>query len=269
MAKALVDHPTFADRDLSSMRGGTFAALLPQDLQADADVPKANSLGMTETLGPHTFDAKDSALPPDKEGSFGLSVPGVEHQIVDPVTLEDVPVGETGELWLRGYSLMLGPPQAGAGRHLHPRRLVPHRRRRALRRGRPLLLHRPDGRPHQVVGHEHHPPRRRAGARGAARGGDGLRHRRRPPRAGRGRGRRRRPAPRRGARRGRGPRAGQGGDRALQGAAPRRRLRRPDRAAVARLGQGRPPPAHRRSSSRTRFGARLVVAPPPRRTPWS
>lgn len=108
MAKALVDHPSFKGRDLSSVRGGTFAALLPQDQQVDADVPKANSLGMTETLGPHTFDSKDNALPPEKEGSFGLSVPGVEHKIVDPVTLEDLPVGETGELWLRGYSLMLG-----------------------------------------------------------------------------------------------------------------------------------------------------------------
>jgi acyl-CoA synthetase (AMP-forming)/AMP-acid ligase II len=108
MAKALVDHPSFGDRDLSSIRGGSYAALLPQDQQADADVPKANSLGMTETLGPHTFDSKDNPLPPDKEGSFGLSVPGVEHKIVDPVTLEDLPVGEAGELWLRGYSLMLG-----------------------------------------------------------------------------------------------------------------------------------------------------------------
>jgi len=35
-------------------------------------------------------------------------VPGVEHKIVDPVTLEEVPVGATGEVWLRGYSLMLG-----------------------------------------------------------------------------------------------------------------------------------------------------------------
>ncbi len=108
MAKALVDHPSFAARDLSSIRGGSYAALLPQDQQADAEVPKANSLGMTETLGPHTFDTKDNVLPPDKEGSFGLSVPGVEHKIVDPLTLEDLPVGATGELWLRGYSLMLG-----------------------------------------------------------------------------------------------------------------------------------------------------------------
>lgn len=108
MAKALIDHPTFKDRDLSSIRGGSYAALLPQQLQADAEVPRANSLGMTETLGPHTFDSKDNALPPDKEGSFGLSVPGVEHKIVDPVTLEDAATGQSGELWIRGYSVMLG-----------------------------------------------------------------------------------------------------------------------------------------------------------------
>jgi acyl-CoA synthetase (AMP-forming)/AMP-acid ligase II len=108
MAKALVDHPTFRERDLSSIRTGSYAALLPQDQQADADVPTANSLGMTETLGPHTFDSKEVPLPPEKEGSFGPSVPGVEHRIVDPVTLEECPPGASGEIWLRGYSLMLG-----------------------------------------------------------------------------------------------------------------------------------------------------------------
>lgn len=107
MAKALVDHPSFGDRDLSSIRAGNVTALLPQDQQVDADVPKANSLGMTETLGPHTFYPK-VPLTPETEGSFGMSVPGVEHKIVDPVTLEDLPVGQTGELWLRGYSLMVG-----------------------------------------------------------------------------------------------------------------------------------------------------------------
>lgn len=106
MAKALVDHPSFADRDLSSIRAGSMAALLPQHLQADADVPTANSLGMTETLGPHTFDTRDE-LPPGKVGSFGRSVPGVEHKIVDPITGEDLPDGQVGELWLRGYSVMV------------------------------------------------------------------------------------------------------------------------------------------------------------------
>ena len=108
MAKALVDHPSFAERDLSAVRGGSLAALLPQHHQAEADVPKANSLGMTETLGPHTFDSKATTSRPSKEGAFGPSVPGVEHKIVDPITGEDLPAGEVGELWLRGYSLMLG-----------------------------------------------------------------------------------------------------------------------------------------------------------------
>jgi acyl-CoA synthetase (AMP-forming)/AMP-acid ligase II len=106
MAKALVDHPSFKDRDLSAVRGGTLAALQPRDEARDR-APRANSLGMTETLGPHTMDAGDP-LPPGKAGSFGRPVPGVEHKVVDPVTGRDCAVGEVGELWLRGYSLMLG-----------------------------------------------------------------------------------------------------------------------------------------------------------------
>src|SRR5690606_8132022 len=65
------------------------------------------SLGMTETLGPHTFEA-DVPLPPGKEGSFGRPVPGVEHRIVDPETGDDVPAGQVGEVWVRGYSVMAG-----------------------------------------------------------------------------------------------------------------------------------------------------------------
>lgn len=106
MAKALVDHPSFASRDLSAVRGGTLAALQPRDEQRDR-TPRANSLGMTETLGPHTMEGGDP-LPPGKAGSFGRAVPGVEHKVVDPVTGRECAAGEVGELWLRGYSVMLG-----------------------------------------------------------------------------------------------------------------------------------------------------------------
>jgi acyl-CoA synthetase (AMP-forming)/AMP-acid ligase II len=110
MAKALADHPDFKTRDMSSLRTASAAGayLLPPDKQQEAMQPRANSLGMTETLGPHTFDHRDNVLPPDKEGSFGPSVPGVEHKIVDPLTGADCAVGESGELWIRGYSLMQG-----------------------------------------------------------------------------------------------------------------------------------------------------------------
>ncbi len=110
IAKALADHPDFKTRDMSSIRAASAAGayLLPPDLQEEAMLPRANALGMTETLGPHTFDSRDNVLTAEQEGSFGPSVPGVEHKIVDPVTGQDVPAGTSGELWLRGYSLMQG-----------------------------------------------------------------------------------------------------------------------------------------------------------------
>jgi acyl-CoA synthetase (AMP-forming)/AMP-acid ligase II len=106
MGKALADHPSRRERDLSSIRSGAATALpAPGDRQPQG--PRATSLGMSETLGPHTFE-EDAPLPPDKEGSFGRPVPGVEHRVVDPETLDDVPTGQVGEVWVRGYSVMLG-----------------------------------------------------------------------------------------------------------------------------------------------------------------
>jgi acyl-CoA synthetase (AMP-forming)/AMP-acid ligase II len=108
MAKALTEHPSFPERDLSSVRGGSLDALLPEELRVGDPELRANSLGMTESLGPHSIERIGSALPPDKKGSFGRSVPGVEHRIVDPLTGSDRPPGEMGEIWIKGYSLMLG-----------------------------------------------------------------------------------------------------------------------------------------------------------------
>ena len=107
-AKALVEHPTFAGRDLSSIRGGSFDDLLPAHLRVSDPARRATSLGMTESLGPHSIEPLHVELPEGKEGSFGRSVPGIEHRIVDPDTGAELPAGETGEIWIRGYSLMLG-----------------------------------------------------------------------------------------------------------------------------------------------------------------
>jgi acyl-CoA synthetase (AMP-forming)/AMP-acid ligase II len=41
-------------------------------------------------------------------GSCGLPVPGLATRIVDPITLEDLPVGAEGELIVRGPNLMQG-----------------------------------------------------------------------------------------------------------------------------------------------------------------
>ncbi|MXW57018.1 MAG: AMP-binding protein [Acidimicrobiia bacterium] len=106
MAQLLVNHPDFTKRDLSSVRSGSLYALLPPEQQIDDPKLRVNSLGMTETLGPHTLGVMGSRLPEEKRGSFGWAVPGMEHRIVNPETGEDCPTGERGEVWVRGYALM-------------------------------------------------------------------------------------------------------------------------------------------------------------------
>ena len=107
-AKALVEHPSFAERDLSSIRGGSFDALLPEHLRVSDPRRRATSLGMTESLGPHSIEPLNAELPVGKEDSFGRSVPGFEHRVVDPATGSEAATGHAGEIWIRGYSLMLG-----------------------------------------------------------------------------------------------------------------------------------------------------------------
>ena len=108
IAKALVEHPSFGERDLSSIRGGSFDELLPAHLRMSDPRRKATSLGMTESLGPHSIEPLHVELPEGKEDSFGRSVPGIEHRIVDAGTGDELPAGQAGEIWIRGYSLMLG-----------------------------------------------------------------------------------------------------------------------------------------------------------------
>jgi acyl-CoA synthetase (AMP-forming)/AMP-acid ligase II len=69
-----------------------------------------NSLGMTETVGPHSAPGPevDRVLPEGMRGSFGLLVPHVEHRIADPETNATLGEDEEGEVCIRGYSLMSG-----------------------------------------------------------------------------------------------------------------------------------------------------------------
>ncbi|HBZ70403.1 MAG TPA: acyl-CoA synthetase [Deltaproteobacteria bacterium] len=104
--KAMHEHPTFAQRNLSSIRGGNLYDVLPgRTRPADPEL-RSNSLGMTETCGPHTIDRMDYDLPEKLRGSFGHAVPGLEHRIVDPDTGAVLPPGSTGEICVRGYSVM-------------------------------------------------------------------------------------------------------------------------------------------------------------------
>ncbi len=107
-AKAMMEHPSFPSRDLSSVRSGNLYEILPEAVRPADPELRSNSLGMTETCGPHTIDRMDVDLPESLRGSFGRPVPGLEHKIVDPETGEELPPGQVGEICVRGYSLMLG-----------------------------------------------------------------------------------------------------------------------------------------------------------------
>lgn len=105
---ALFNHPSYALRDLSSIRGGNIYLLLPpQARPADPEL-RANALGMTETCGPHTIDRMDVDLPDYLRGSFGRALEGIEHKIVDPDTGARLAADEDGEICVRGYNVMQG-----------------------------------------------------------------------------------------------------------------------------------------------------------------
>ncbi len=83
----------------------------PEGTPTTTDIElRHNSMGMTETVGPHSGPGPepDRVLPEELRGSFGLLVPYVEHRVADPETNATLPEGEIGELCIRGYSLMNG-----------------------------------------------------------------------------------------------------------------------------------------------------------------
>jgi long-chain acyl-CoA synthetase len=106
MLQRILDHPDFATTDLSSLRAvyyGAAAAPVALVQRAMAALPKvafANIFGQTETLGAYTTLTPDDHFAPERIGSVGRVLPGVEIRIVDPATEEDVAPGEVGELWV-------------------------------------------------------------------------------------------------------------------------------------------------------------------------
>jgi acyl-CoA synthetase (AMP-forming)/AMP-acid ligase II len=105
---ALASDPTYAQRDLSSIRGGNIYPLLSPGIRPADPELRSNALGMTETCGPHTIDRMDIDLPESMRGSFGRAPEGVSHKVVDPDTGERLPPNAEGEICIRGYNVMQG-----------------------------------------------------------------------------------------------------------------------------------------------------------------
>ena len=112
MLIAAMDHPEASVRGLSSWRS---------TVSGGSQVPEALVRRIEQTLGvdftivygqTECSPVLTNTLPSDNAEDKGLTVgpplPHTEVRIVDPVTLETVPIGAPGELWARGYFTMLG-----------------------------------------------------------------------------------------------------------------------------------------------------------------
>ena len=85
--------------------------LLRAALEAWPDTEFIQVYGLTEVSGVITHlmpDAHRDAEHPERLVSAGQCIPGAEVRVVNPESLEDLPVGEHGELWFRTPQLMKG-----------------------------------------------------------------------------------------------------------------------------------------------------------------
>ncbi len=104
MAEALLNHPEFQPARFKSLRGGATIGT-PLQIQRLVDVGLrdiCNIYGLTETYGNCSVtDAHDPL--PLRLNSVGQPLKGVLARIVDPATELDCPVGEVGEIRVKGY----------------------------------------------------------------------------------------------------------------------------------------------------------------------
>jgi acyl-CoA synthetase (AMP-forming)/AMP-acid ligase II len=112
MLIAMLEHPDFTTRDLSSVRvAGSGGSTVPPDvvhhIEASLGVPFSIVFGQTES-SPVITQVRLDDSPEDRATSLGRALPQTEVKIVDPSTQEVVPSGTIGELCTRGYLVMQG-----------------------------------------------------------------------------------------------------------------------------------------------------------------
>ena len=105
-------------------------------------------LGMTEAGSVCLMDPDESDQPEHRRGSFGRPVPELEARVVDPETLAERRHRRAGRAVAAGPAAHGGLLRPRALDDVHPRRVVPHRRRSSRRDERGLLLLRRAARRH-------------------------------------------------------------------------------------------------------------------------
>jgi fatty-acyl-CoA synthase len=112
MLVAMLEHPSFASTDLSSVRaicsgGSTVPASLVKLLEQKLGAPFTIVFGQTE-CSPVAAMTMTTDTIEDKANTIGPPLPNMETKIVNPETGETAAIGEIGEFCTRGYHVMLG-----------------------------------------------------------------------------------------------------------------------------------------------------------------
>jgi fatty-acyl-CoA synthase len=112
MLVAMMEHPSFASADLSSVKaiysgGSTVPAAIVTALEQQLGAPFTIVFGQTE-CSPVALMTWATDTIADKAETIGTPMPNVEVKIVHPDTGQTVPIGEIGEICTRGYHVMLG-----------------------------------------------------------------------------------------------------------------------------------------------------------------
>ncbi|HXQ60437.1 MAG TPA: AMP-binding protein [Acidimicrobiales bacterium] len=112
MLLAMIEHPDMARRDLTSLRtvsggGSVVPAELVRYIEDRLAVRFTVVFGQTEASGFISQTELDDS-DEQKAATLGRPLPAVEARVVDPATDIVVPVGEVGELEVRGPNVMVG-----------------------------------------------------------------------------------------------------------------------------------------------------------------
>lgn len=99
--------PGWAAADLSHVRHVTRGELIREHPSVTSTWERPNSYGTTETMTIMTAFTADTPAAV-RGGSFGAPLPGNRLKIVDPGTGAVLPLGERGEICVKGPTLMLG-----------------------------------------------------------------------------------------------------------------------------------------------------------------
>ena len=112
MLLAILQHPDFAQYDLSSLRGVASGATsvpvyLMEQVKDRIGADVAITFGMTESSATITLTLPDDTFRL-KSATVGIPIDHVEVKIIDPASRAIVPCGQPGELCCRGFVVMQG-----------------------------------------------------------------------------------------------------------------------------------------------------------------